>query len=649
MAQDLAPSPLSKKKNSLREAKRSREPSGDNLADLSLPAFDPMWPNTEEPLNDLRQLSTGIRIPTEFYADQPFLTPTADGGLLCVLTTGSGHEGSRGQHVLAMKTFDYGKTWQDPVPLESPDAPESSWGVPVTTPSGRVFIFYIFNADDIRELPADNPPYPGGLTRRMDSHGHYVFRWSDDHGRTWSRDRGVIPIREFDIDRRNPTKGAIRLFWNVSKPFWSGGSILLPVHKVGGFGEGWFTSSEGALLRSDNLATVANPLDAVWETLPEGEIGIRSPRNGGPIAEEHSFVLLSDRSIFSVFRTIDGHPACAYSRDEGRSWEPSEYMRFANGRLMKHPRAANFVWSLSDGGFLYFFHNHGGNALRAREDRRTFSYNGRNPIWFCRGWEEDGETGKRIAWSQPEVAFYDDDPLVRISYPDCIEHHGQLLFTQTQKNLARIHKVPDSLVNALSADPGRRLSNLKNTRPILDWSAADHPRSVPMPPLPLFVVRDSSPPFGSRRQRRGFAIRMALRMGSAADGTFIESAGSDGSGLRVLLTARRTVRLELDDGEIAIHADSDPISADPLPQWVTINVDGGSGTIFFSHNGAIHDGGSARQYGWRRINPYYRNSFRSDVLEFPQCGHFSLERVLIYDRILMSAEIESLDTKPTHA
>jgi hypothetical protein len=75
--------------------------------------------------------------------------------------------------------------------------------VPITMPSGRIFVFYVFNADDTRELPADNPPYPGSVTQRMDSHGHYVFRWSDDQGKTWSHERGVIPVREFEIDRNN--------------------------------------------------------------------------------------------------------------------------------------------------------------------------------------------------------------------------------------------------------------------------------------------------------------------------------------------------------------------------------------------------------------------------------------------------------------
>ncbi len=617
---------------------------GGNIADPTLTKFDPMWPDQPSSADDMRALATGLPIPTKFYADQPFLTPTQDGGLLCVVTTGLGHEGARGQHVLVMKTFDEGKTWQDLTTLESPDAPESSWGVPITAPSGRVFVFYIFNADDIRELPADNPPYSSGVTQRMDSHGHYVFRWSDDHGKTWSSERGSIPVREFEIDRNNPTGGKIRFFWNVGKPFMVNGKIFLPIHKVGGFGEGWFTSSEGALLRSDDLFSCKNPIDAKWSTLPDGDLGIRAPLGGGPIAEEHSFTTLSDGSIFTVFRTIDGYPACAYSRDQGQSWEQSEYMRYANGRLMKHPRAANFVWKLRDGGYLYCFHNHGGKPLRDRPDRRTFAYTGRNPMWFSRGWEIDSASGKRIAWSQPEIGLYDEDPLVRISYPDCLDRGGHLLLSETQKNQARVHTFPEQLADALSADPTRRLASLAKLKPIFQWSAETDEQVVTMPELPKFVVRDAEPPYGGKRLRSGFAIRLGLRIHSAMPGMLLDNSGSNGSGLRILITEKSTLRVELDDGETSVFADSDPVEAGPDLHSVTINFDGGSNTVCFFQNGMFDDGGDDRQYGWRRFSPYYRNEFLGNLLVFAKSNNFTLERMEVFGRLLMAAEIEALDT-----
>ena len=59
----------------------------------------------------------------------------------------------------------------------------------------------------------------------------------------------TIPVREFEIDRNNPYQGSIRFFWNVGKAFSLEGAGYVPLIKVGGFGKGFFTSNEGALLR----------------------------------------------------------------------------------------------------------------------------------------------------------------------------------------------------------------------------------------------------------------------------------------------------------------------------------------------------------------------------------------------------------------
>lgn len=45
---------------------------------------------------DPRNITEGSVIPGGFYADQPYLVKTSDGGWLCVMTTGSGREGEAG-------------------------------------------------------------------------------------------------------------------------------------------------------------------------------------------------------------------------------------------------------------------------------------------------------------------------------------------------------------------------------------------------------------------------------------------------------------------------------------------------------------------------------------------------------------------------
>ncbi len=60
----------------------------------------------------------------------------------------------------------------------------------------------------------------------MDSLGYFVFKYSDDGGRSWSANRYPIPAREMDIDRKNPFAGKIRYFWNVGKPFIHAGAAF---------------------------------------------------------------------------------------------------------------------------------------------------------------------------------------------------------------------------------------------------------------------------------------------------------------------------------------------------------------------------------------------------------------------------------------
>ena len=402
------------------------------------------------PPADPRDLRTGRVIPTIHYSDQPFVVKTDDGAWLCAVTTGPGREGQAGQIVTTMRSLDQGRTWSKPLAVEVADGRETSYAVLLKAPRGRIFIFYNHNTDNLRQIPADKGPgFPDGVCRRVDCLGSFVFKYSDDGGCSWSPKRYPIPVREMDIDRQNAFLGKVRYFWNVGRPFLHRGAAYVSLHKVGGIGEGFFTRSEGVLLKSPNLATEQDPQRITWETLPDGDFGLRAPPGGGPIAEEQSYSVLSDGSFYCVYRTIDGHPAFAYSRDAGHTWTVPDYQRYADGRLMKHPRAANFAWKCANGKYLYWFHNHGGRFIREHPQRRTMSYEDRNPAWLCGGIEAESPQGKIIRWSQPEIVLYDDDPYVRMSYPDLIEDGGKYYLTETQKNIARVHELDSRLLEGL--------------------------------------------------------------------------------------------------------------------------------------------------------------------------------------------------------
>jgi hypothetical protein len=115
------------------------------------------------------------------------------------------------------------------------------------------------------------------------------------------------------------------------------------------------------------------------------------------------------------------------------------------GEKVKHPRAANFVRKLRQGRYagryIYWFHNHSG-----------CDYKGRNPAWLVGGVEKDSAAGKVIYWGEPVIVLYSEDKNVRISYPDFIEDGNRLYITETQKSVARVHKVEDELLRSLWED-----------------------------------------------------------------------------------------------------------------------------------------------------------------------------------------------------
>ncbi|MDA0710685.1 MAG: sialidase family protein, partial [bacterium] len=148
-------------------------------------------------------MKNGWEIPGEGYCDQPYVVKADDGAWLCIMTTGTGHEGQSGQHIVSTRSTDQGRSWSARVDVEPADGVEASYAVMLKVPSGRIYAFYNHNSDNIRQVKADSPPYSDGFCRRVDSLGHFVFKYTDDHGVTWSAERYDVDVREMAIDRGN--------------------------------------------------------------------------------------------------------------------------------------------------------------------------------------------------------------------------------------------------------------------------------------------------------------------------------------------------------------------------------------------------------------------------------------------------------------
>ncbi|MDA3924911.1 MAG: exo-alpha-sialidase [Kiritimatiellae bacterium] len=583
---------------------------------------------TSSTIPDMRHIATGWEIPSKHYADQPYIVKTDDGAWLCCITTGSGHEGTPGQHVISMRSTDQGKTWSAPVALEPAGGPEASYAVMLKTPYGRIYCFYNHNTDRVKEVKREDK----GVYKRVDSLGHYVFKYTDDHGRSWSKQRYDIPMRTFDCDSENVYGGKLKFFWNVGRPLIYKNAAICVIHKVGAMGAGFFARSEGAFLKSENILTERDPSKVSFKTLPEGTIGLRTPPGGGRVSEEQSIVALSDGSIFCVYRTIDGWPTTAYSRDGARTWSTPAYMTYTpGGKRVKHPRAANFVWKCSNGKFLYWFHNHGGRfigELGANGKNGQSPYDDRNPAWLMAGREIDTPKGRMLEWSQPEILLYDDDPAVRMSYPDLVEENGKFYVTETQKVIGHTHLIDSALVNGLFnqwenksvAEKGLIL-NLSNKKPM--------PSQAKMPGLPAITKKDKD-------LRKGCSIDLWLKADELTPGQpLLDSRDNDGRGLLVSIAEKGALRILFSDGrtEASWSSDNGLLKAGTAHHAV-ITVDGGPKIITFVVDGTLCDGGDQRQFGWGRFSRDLRTFNGASMLKIDP----AVQSLRIYNRAIRTSE-----------
>jgi hypothetical protein len=561
-----------------------------------------------DPMPDLRDIRTGSAIPDEGYCDQPFVVVLPDGvrpgessTWLCVLTTGRGKEGDPGQHVVATRSTDQGRTWSPLVDIEPADGPEASWVVPLLTPSGRVYVFYDYNGDRVDTL--------AGRKIRADMLGWYVYKFSDDGGRTWAAERYRLPMRLTACDRANQWQGRVQVFWGVAKPVVSGGAAYLAFTKLGKYmldeGEGW-------VYRSDNILAEKDPAKLRWDLLPEGDRGIRLPEFGS-IQEEHNLVPLSDGSLYCVYRTTMGLVAESVSRDGGRTWSTPRPAAYADGRPIKNPRANPRVFRTAEGRYLLWFHHNG-----------TKSFENRNPAWLAGGIEKDG----RILWSEPEVLLYDPDPKTRMSYPDFIEQGGRFWVTETQKTAARVHEIDRALLDGLWGQFENRAAASRGLVLDLPAEKCGAAATVALPRLPDLATGG------------GFSLDLRLRAENLdADRAIFDTRGDGGRGLAVTLTRQGTVRLDLSDGRAQAAWESDAGLVRP-GRWhhVTATVDGGPKIVTFMVDGRLCDGGETRPFGWGRFDAALGEVNGKPQATLPADSALRVGGLRVYDRYLRTSE-----------
>lgn len=575
---------------------------------------------SELPPPDPRNFATGRLIPDEGYCDQPRVVVTRDGTWVCVMTTGPGREGGVGQHIVATRSADQGKTWSPLVDVEPAEGgKKSSYAIDLITPGDRIYAFYCYNGDGISTLPDGEPI-------RDDMQGWFCYRHSDDQGRTWSA-RQRLPMRLTAADRNNDWQGRLQMFWAIGTPTTFSNSVVFGFTKLGKYilqdGEGWF-------YRSDNVLTESDPARVLWDLLPDGDRGVRLDEFGS-VQEEHDVVALEGDDLFCVYRTTLGHAACAYSRDGGHSWEKPEALRYEpGGRIMKQPRACAKVWKTRSGRYLLWYHNNGtatyNNGLNAGS---------RNIAWLSAGRLREG----RLHWSQPEIVAYVDGGLEGCSYPDLIEDYGRLYFVSTQKSEARVQEASDGLLSGLfGQDTAREIATngLALSLTAEQCAAGREAKAPRLRPL-CGELHERKPGLAGRG---AFTIEVTVRFEDLAGGqVFLDTRDASGKGYALATTDEGAVRLEISDGWRAAFWDCDAGLLRPnVAHHIVAVVDGGPNIIAFVVDGQLGDGGKERPFGYGRFDPAMKDVSGNRVLKIAPALHGQMTLLRIYDRALRTSE-----------
>ena len=286
-------------------------------------------------------------------------------------------------HVVMAKSKDGGKTWSAPAFIVGcknfdketgeRDA-QGSWGFPLISRSGRIYLFYYRELPGIRDSSAQ-------IT------GAFSCMYSDDLGETWS-ESGDIPQRKTPYDFKEDIQDNIVFELPLKLP---DGTYLAGFTK--------FASRYISLPRRSCVGVYFYHFKNIDDD-PEiknlqidilgGEEGIHVFQPNGAMGkiEEPSPVLLPDGRIFCSMRTNLGCIFFSVSEDMGRTWAEPKPLSFSDNTFFTHPLSPCPIFDLGDGRFMQLYHG-ACDPNRPYYPRHTlrkaigyFDKDGRQPLRF---------------------------------------------------------------------------------------------------------------------------------------------------------------------------------------------------------------------------------------------------------------------------
>ncbi|MDD6799609.1 MAG: sialidase family protein [Firmicutes bacterium] len=293
--------------------------------------------------------------------------PKYDG--LIAFWTQSSIEGWGNNHIVMAFSPDGGKTWTKPEFIlgshcaDSSRELQASWGFPVVSSSGRIYLFYF------RETPFfDN-------SRQLTA--AFACIYTDDLGRNWSKSCDIKTRNTpFDADPALPQNNNVyqmpirlpdgRYFAGYTK--WTS-YLKYTLGDRSVFEE----DTHCYFMRFENIDDDPDISDIKITWLPDDINGVSIPFTDSSSCQEPCPIVLPDGRLFSTFRSSRGTVFYSVSADCGQSWREPAPLLFSDGKPFLNPVAPCPVYDLGDGRYVQFYHNHSGSSVL------------RNPVYIAYG------------------------------------------------------------------------------------------------------------------------------------------------------------------------------------------------------------------------------------------------------------------------
>lgn len=355
-----------------------------------------------------------------------------------------------------------GLHWSEPVRIAGSRAgtgdPQASWGVPIVSRTGRIYLFYV------REIR--------GQGEERQASGGMGCLFSDDNGHRWQSGRD-IPMPRNRFDHTDP---------KVPKNFWLWFTATRDRHGRWILGYTQVTSqtvrrrpspiwchadTRCAFVRFENLDEGPDPKGLLATWLPTDREGLEAPNKMYPnisTAQEPSVVLLPDGRLLMAMRTMTGHVWYSVSDDDGASWRDPEPLRYRDGGpTVDQPLAPCPIFTLNDGRYLLLFHNNEGTLGEASQWKEKWKRNEANyirrPAFLALG--EFRPDARQPLWFSEPVEILDTDGVIVgpkrtaeiATYPSLTEWHGRrTLWYPDRKHFLLGKHIPDALLEKMKVE-----------------------------------------------------------------------------------------------------------------------------------------------------------------------------------------------------